>query len=50
MKKNIKNKEYTMEEATAYYILGYKRYLKNKEKKRSCRYIKKYNRNCQGKS
>lgn len=32
MKKNIKNKEYTMEEATAYYILGYKRYLKNKEK------------------
>lgn len=26
MKKNIKNKKYTMEEAVAYYILGYKMY------------------------
>lgn len=26
MKKNIKNKNYTMKEAVSYYILGYKRY------------------------
>lgn len=32
MKKNIKNKEYYIEEAVAYYILGYKRYEENKEK------------------
>lgn len=29
MKKNIKNKRYTMEEAVAYYILGYKMYEQN---------------------
>lgn len=31
MKKNIKNKEYVMEEAVSYYILGYKRYEQNKD-------------------
>ncbi len=31
MKKNIKNKEYTMEETVAYYILGYRRYKQNKK-------------------
>lgn len=29
MKKNIKNKKYTMKEAVSYYILGYKRYEQN---------------------
>mgnify|MGYP000027097686 CR=1 FL=1 len=29
MKKNIKNKNYTMKEAVSYYILGYKRYEQN---------------------
>lgn len=33
MKKSIRNKEYTMEEAVAYYILGFKRYNKDKQKK-----------------
>lgn len=33
MKKNIRNKEYTMEEAVAYYILGFKRYNNDKQKK-----------------
>lgn len=31
MKKNIKNKNYTMKEAVSYYILGYKRYEQNTE-------------------
>ena len=29
MKKNVKNKKYTMKEAVSYYILGYKRYVQN---------------------
>ncbi len=29
MKKNVKNKKYTMKEAVSYYILGYKRYEQN---------------------
>ena len=33
MKNNIRNKEYTMEEAVAYYILGFKRYNNDKQKK-----------------
>lgn len=31
MKKNIKNKNYTMKEGVSYYILGYKRYEQNTE-------------------
>ena len=31
MKKNIKNKNYVMEEAVSYYILGYKRYEQNEK-------------------
>ena len=33
MKKNIRNKEYTMEEAVAYFILGYKRCNENNQKR-----------------
>lgn len=33
MKKNIRNKEYTMEEAVAYYILGFKKCSENNQKK-----------------
>lgn len=31
MKKDIKNKDYVIEEAVSYYILGYKRYEQNKD-------------------
>lgn len=33
MKKNIRNKEYTMKEAVAYFILGYKRCNENNQKR-----------------
>lgn len=33
MKKNIRDKEYTMEEAVAYFILGYKRCNENNQKR-----------------
>lgn len=33
MKTNIRNKEYTMEEAVAYYILGFKKCSENNQKK-----------------
>ena len=33
MKKNIRNKEYTMEEAVEYYILGFKKCSENNQKK-----------------
>ena len=33
MKKNIRNKEYTMEEAVAYYILGFKKCSENNQKR-----------------
>lgn len=33
MKKNIRNKEYTMEEAVTYFILGYKRCNENNQKR-----------------
>ena len=41
MKKNIKNKKYTMKEAVSYYILGYKRY-KQSTKKNELKDILKY--------
>ena len=49
MKKDIRNKEYAIQEVVAYYILGYRKYNEESQKERFSRFIKKYIRNSKGK-